>query len=69
MKKVLFGLLIVGALSACSSSEEKVDIPTQVHTLNETVSAQTMEYNSLKVETEELKMQIQELSDSMSEFK
>ncbi|WP_424505537.1 lipoprotein, partial [Psychrilyobacter sp.] len=38
MKKILFGLLIVGVLSACSSSKEKEDIPTQVQTLNETVS-------------------------------
>ena len=69
MKKILFGLLIVGALSACSSSEEKVDIPTQVQTLNETVSTQTQEYESLKAETEELKMQIQELNDVMNETK
>ncbi len=69
MKKILFGLLIVGALSACSSSEEKVDIPTQVQTLNETVSTQTQEYEALKAETEELKMQIQELNNSISESK
>ena len=70
MKKILFGLLIVGALSACSSSKEKeVDIPTQVQTLNETVATQVQEYESLKTETEELKMQVQELSDSINESK
>ena len=70
MKKILFGILIVGALSACSSSEEKeVDIPTQVQTLNEKVSDQIVEYESLKAETEELKVQIQELNDSMNESK
>ncbi|WP_028855874.1 membrane lipoprotein lipid attachment site-containing protein [Psychrilyobacter atlanticus] len=69
MKKILFGLLIVGALSACSSSEEKVDIPTQVQTLNETVSTQIQEYESLKAETEELKMQVQELNNSINESK
>ncbi|MGB6129556.1 MAG: OmpA family protein, partial [Psychrilyobacter sp.] len=37
MKKILLGLLVVGALSACSSSEEKADIPMQIQTLNETV--------------------------------
>ena len=30
MKKMLFGLLIVGALSACTSSEKKMYIPTEV---------------------------------------
>ncbi len=69
MKKILLGLLIVGALSACSSSEEKVDIPTQVQTLNEIVSTQAQEYESLKVESEELKMQVQELNDLMNESK
>jgi len=69
MKKILFGLMIVGALSACSSSEEKVDIPTQVQTLNETVSTQVQEYESLKAETEELKMQVQELNNSINETK
>ena len=69
MKKVLFGILILGALSACSSSEEKVDIPTQVQTLTEKVNAQTEEYNTLKEETEELKMQVEELNKTMNESK
>lgn len=61
MKKILLGLMIVGALSACSSSEKKVDMPAQVQTLNETVTTQMQEYESLKAETEELKMQVEEL--------
>ena len=69
MKKILFGLMIVGALSACSSSEEKMDIPMEVQTLNETVSTQVQEYQSLKAETEELKMQVQELNNSINETK
>lgn len=69
MKKILLGLLIVGALSACSTSDVQSDIPTQVRTLNQTVVTQTQEYLSLKAETEELKMQVQELSDSINESK
>jgi outer membrane murein-binding lipoprotein Lpp len=70
MKKILLGLLIVGALSACSSSQEKeVSLPTQVQTLNETVSTQTQKFEALKTETEELEMQIQELNDLINEFK
>lgn len=69
MKKILLGLLIVGTLSACTSSEEKVDIPMQIQTLNETVSTQTQEYESLKMETEELKMQVQDLNNLMNEIK
>ena len=62
MKKILLGLLIVGALSACTGSKEKdMEIATKVDTLNETVTTQTQEYESLKAETEELKMQLQEL--------
>lgn len=62
MKKILFGLMIVGALSACSSSEKKeMDMPTQVKTLNETITTQTQDFKALKAETEELKMQTQEL--------
>jgi len=37
MKKILLGLLIVAALSACSSSEKNMDMSTQIQTLNETV--------------------------------
>jgi outer membrane protein OmpA-like peptidoglycan-associated protein len=37
MKKLLLGLLIVAALSACSSSEEKMDMPMQIQTLNQTI--------------------------------
>ena len=69
MKKILFGLLIVGALSACSSSKEKMDIPMEVNSLNETVSTQMEEYQSLKSETEDLKMQVQELNDLMDAYK
>jgi len=69
MKKMLFGLLIVGALSACTSSEKKMDIPAEVQTLNGTVSAQMEEYQSLKAETEELKMQIEELNTLIDEYK
>ena len=64
MKKILLGLLIVGALSACTSSKEmetRTEISTQVQTLNETVTTQAQEYESLKAETEELKMQVEEL--------
>jgi len=69
MKKILFGLLIVGALSACTSSEKKMDIPMQVQSLNETVSTQMEEYKALKAETEELKMQVEELNSLMNEYK
>ena len=70
MKKVLFGLLIIGALSACSNSKEKkMDIPMQVQTLNETVSTQIQEYQALKAETEDLKMQIEGLNELMDEIK
>ncbi|NDI78480.1 MULTISPECIES: hypothetical protein [Psychrilyobacter] len=62
MKKILLGLLIVGALSACTSSKEKdMEMSTKVDTLNETVTTQMQEYESLKAETEELKMQVEEL--------
>ncbi|MCS5421393.1 MULTISPECIES: lipoprotein [Psychrilyobacter] len=68
MKKILLGLLIVGALSACSSSEEKeMDMPTQVQTLNETVATQTQEFEALKAEVEELKMQTEELKMGVQE--
>ena len=72
MKKILLGLLIVGALSACTSSPAtgfQGDIPTEVKRLNETVATQAQEYESLKAETEELKMEVQELSDSINESK
>ncbi|MGB6129555.1 MAG: hypothetical protein WBG30_12450 [Psychrilyobacter sp.] len=69
MKKILLGLLVVGGLSACSSSEEKVNIPMQIQTLSETISTQTREYESLKAETEELKMQVQGLNSSINEIK
>lgn len=71
MKKILLGLLIVGALSACSSSptKEKVNIPAEVRALNETVSTQTQEFEALKTETEELEMQVQELNDLINESK
>lgn len=70
MKKILLGLLIVGALSACSNSKEKeMDIITQVHTLNDTISIQIQEYERLKAETRELNMQIQELSGSFNQYK
>lgn len=72
MKKILLGLLIVGALSACTTSPTTAfqgDIPTEVKRLNETVTTQAQEYESLKAETDELKMQVQELNDLMNESK
>lgn len=69
MKKILLGLLIVGALSACSSSnpKERVNIPAEVQALNETVATQTQEFEALKTEVEELKMQTQELKMQVQE--
>lgn len=59
MKKVLLGLLIVAALSACSSSKEKeVDMPTQVQTLNETVEMNADTLREVKYGNEELKNEI-----------
>ncbi len=60
MKKILLGLLIVAALSACSSSEEKADIPTQVQTLNETVEMNAATLTELKSENEEIRAQLEE---------
>ena len=60
MKKILLGLLIVAALSACSSSEEKVDIPTQVQTLNETVEMNATTLTDVKSGNEEIRAQLEE---------
>jgi outer membrane protein OmpA-like peptidoglycan-associated protein len=60
MKKILFGLLIVVALSACSSSEEKVDIPTQVQTLNKNVEMNASTLTEVKSANEEIKAQLEE---------
>jgi len=66
MKKILLGVLIVGALSACSNSKEKeMDITKQIHTLNENVSIQNQEYKLLKAKTEELKKQVESLNNLM----
>ncbi len=59
MKKILLGLLIVAALSACSSSEEKVDIPTQVQTLNETVEMNANTLTEIKSENEEIRAELE----------
>lgn len=68
MKKIIFGLLIIGVLSACSNSKEMY-ISNQVEKLNDTVSTQTQEYETLKAETKELKIQIQELNGSINQYK
>jgi len=60
MKKILLGFLIVAALSACSSSEEKVDIPTQVQTLNETVEMNATTLTEIKSGNEEIRAQLEE---------
>jgi len=60
MKKILLGLLIVAALSACSSSEEKVDIPTQVQTLNKSVEMNASTLTEVKSVNEEIKAQLGE---------
>ena len=68
MKKIVMGILILGAFSACASSpEKKVDIPTQVENLNQTVAAQTEEIIQLKAETEELKGQLEQLEEETGE--
>jgi len=63
MKKILLGLLIVAALSACSSSEKKMDkdMEMEVQTLNETVSTQTYDYEMFKAEAKELEDQMHQL--------
>ena len=65
MKKILLGLLIIAGLSACSNSEEKVDLQK----LNETVSSQTQEIQTLQTDMTELKTQVQELNDTLDESK
>ena len=61
MKKILLGLLIVAALSACSSSEEKeVSIPTQVKMLNETVVVNANTLTEIKSGNEEVRAQLEE---------
>ena len=59
MKKILFGILIVAALSACSSSEEKVDIPTQVQTLTEKVEMNAGALTEIKSGNEEVRTQLE----------
>ena len=59
MKKILLGVLIVAALSACSSSEEKIDIPTQVQTLNETVEVNANTLAEIKSGNEEVRAQLE----------
>ena len=59
MKKILLGILIVAALSACSSSEEKIDIPTQVQTLNETVEVNAQALTGIKSGNEEVRTQLE----------
>lgn len=60
MKKILLGLLIVAALSACSSSEEKEkDIPTQVKMLNETVDVNANTLTEIKYGNEEVRAQLE----------
>ena len=59
MKKILLGVLIVAALSACSSSKEKVDIPTQVQTLNETVEVNANTLAEIKSGNEEVRAQLE----------
>jgi len=68
MKKVLFGILILGALSACSSSEEKVDIPTQINELNQTVDMNAETLEEVKSENEELKTQIEAAKKEATEI-
>ena len=65
MKKVMLGLLILGALSACSGSEENVDLET----LNETVTAQSQQLETLQADTEELKSQVEEINDTIDQSK
>jgi len=60
MKKILLGLSIIVALSACTSSEEKIDIPTQVQTLNENVMKNSNTLTDIKSENEELKIQLKQ---------
>lgn len=72
MKKILLVLLIVGAFSACTSSEKKakkIEMETKVHTLNDTVYSQIQEYESLKAETRELNLEIQELNSLINIYK
>jgi outer membrane protein OmpA-like peptidoglycan-associated protein len=60
MKKILLGLLIVAALSACSSSEEKeVDIPTQVQALNEAVKVNANTLTEIKSGNEKVRTQLE----------
>ncbi len=65
MKKVMLGLLILGALSACSGSEEKVDLQS----LNETVTAQSQQLESLQADTEALKAQVEEINETIDQSK
>ncbi len=65
MKKILLGLLIVAGLTACSSSEEKVDLQA----LNETVTAQSQEIETLQADTEALKAQVEEINGIVEESK
>jgi len=61
MKKILLGLLIVVALSACSSPEKKMDMQMEVRTLNETISTQKSDYEMFKAEAKELEDQMHQL--------
>uniref|UniRef100_A0A6A7G4S1 OmpA-like domain-containing protein n=1 Tax=Hirondellea gigas TaxID=1518452 RepID=A0A6A7G4S1_9CRUS len=59
MKKILLGILVIAALSACSSSEEKMDIPTQVQNLNKAVKINTQALMDIKSQNENVKSQLE----------
>jgi septal ring factor EnvC (AmiA/AmiB activator) len=67
MKKILLAFLIVGALSACTSAEKKVDMQMEVQTLNETVSTQTHDYEMFKVEAQKLEDEMHALREQISD--
>jgi septal ring factor EnvC (AmiA/AmiB activator) len=67
MKKLLLGLLIVGALSACTSSEEKMNMQMEVQTLNKTVATQKNDYEMFKAEAKDLEDQMHALRDQIND--
>ena len=65
MKKILLGFLIVAALSACTGSKEKVDAPTKVQTLSESVMANANTLTEIKSELETAQQEADMMAEHM----